>query len=128
MRFHCVWIEWHFTRVPRFWIRMWVARGPCSPARHAPDSEFLNTPQRLNRGHLRFALDRPYIPGMDREFWQPKLIEAEAELDAARMRTTANAAAAKLLRAKAELKRLEIEQGRIEAAFYPWPDVGVAST
>ena len=47
---------------------------------------------------------------MDRSYWQRKLQEAEAELDAARMRTQVNEAAKKLQRAKAELNRLEIGQ------------------
>ena len=44
---------------------------------------------------------------MDREYWLRKLREAEAELEAARKRSEVNAAAAKLQRAKAELKVLE---------------------
>jgi hypothetical protein len=61
----------------------------------------------LSRGRLRFARGRSYIPGMqDLEYWTRKLREAEAELEAARERSDVNAAAAKLQRAKAELKAL----------------------
>ena len=49
----------------------------------------------------------PTFAGMDRSYWQRKLQEAEAELDAARTRTEVNAAAKKLQRAKAELRALE---------------------
>jgi hypothetical protein len=50
---------------------------------------------------------------MDLKFWQKALREAERELDAATMRTALDAAAKELMRAKAELKRLEqIELGR----------------
>jgi hypothetical protein len=50
----------------------------------------------------------PNIPGMSEiERWRAKLREAEAELEAATTRTEVNAAAAKLQRAKAELKALE---------------------
>jgi hypothetical protein len=45
----------------------------------------------------------------DRQYWQKQLREAEAELDAARTRSALDAAAKKLQRAKAELKRLEAE-------------------
>jgi hypothetical protein len=41
------------------------------------------------------------------DYWRKKLAEAEAELEAARKRSDVNAAAAKLQRAKAELKALE---------------------
>jgi hypothetical protein len=41
-----------------------------------------------------------------REYWTKELREAEAELEAAKKRIEVNAAAAKLQRAKAELKRL----------------------
>lgn len=61
----------------------------------------------MNRGGLRFACAPPYIPAMDREYWLRKLREAKAELEAARKRSEVNAAAAKLQRAKAELKVLE---------------------
>jgi hypothetical protein len=44
---------------------------------------------------------------MDHKFWKKALREAERELDAAPTRTALNAAAKKLMRAKAELKRLE---------------------
>ena len=46
---------------------------------------------------------------MDLKFWQKALREAERELDAAATRTTMDAAAKKLMRAKAELKRLQTE-------------------
>jgi hypothetical protein len=45
----------------------------------------------------------------DREYWTRQLREAEAELEAATRRSDVNAAAAKLQRAKAALKRLEAE-------------------
>jgi hypothetical protein len=65
---------------------------------------------RLNRGRLRFAQARAYMPAMDdQEYWQKQLREAEAELAAARKRAELSAAAARLQRAKAELKRLEVE-------------------
>jgi hypothetical protein len=41
--------------------------------------------------------------------WQSVLREAEPELEAAPRRTTVNTAAQKLMRAKAELKRLQAE-------------------
>jgi hypothetical protein len=67
--------------------------------------------RRLNRGHLRFARAGMYNAAMDEvQFWTRKLREAEAELDEAKTRTALDAAAAKLQRAKAELKRLEAEQ------------------
>jgi hypothetical protein len=65
----------------------------------------------LSRRHLRFAPARAYIAAMDRKFWKKALREAERELDAATSRTTLNVAAKKLMRAKAELKRLEITSG-----------------
>jgi hypothetical protein len=43
----------------------------------------------------------------DRDYWTKMLKTAESELDAARTRTALSAAAKKLMRAKAELKRLE---------------------
>jgi hypothetical protein len=43
----------------------------------------------------------------DYSYWQTAVREAEAELDAARTRSEIAAAARKLERAKAELKRLE---------------------
>jgi hypothetical protein len=46
------------------------------------------------------------------QFWTRKLREAEAELDAARTRSAVNDVAAKLQRAKAQLKRLEAEQAK----------------
>jgi hypothetical protein len=45
----------------------------------------------------------------DREYWTKQLREAEAELEAATRRSDVNAAAKRLQRAKAELKRLEAE-------------------
>jgi hypothetical protein len=44
---------------------------------------------------------------MDLKFWKKALREAERELDAATTRTALDAAAKKLMRAKAELKWLE---------------------
>jgi hypothetical protein len=44
-----------------------------------------------------------------REYWTRQLREAEAELEAATRRSDVNAAAARLQRARAELKRLEAE-------------------
>ena len=52
---------------------------------------------------------RAYIAAMDLKFWQKVLREAERELDAATTRTALDAAAKKLMRAKAELKRLQAE-------------------
>ena len=46
---------------------------------------------------------------MDLKFWQKALCEAERELDAATTRTALDTAAKKLMRAKAELKRLHAE-------------------
>jgi hypothetical protein len=46
---------------------------------------------------------------MDRSYWQQKLQEAEAELDAARTRTQVNETAKKLQYVKAALKRLDAE-------------------
>jgi hypothetical protein len=49
----------------------------------------------------------------DRAYWTKQLREAEAELAAAKRRYELNAAAKKLQRAKAELKRLEmLDQAR----------------
>jgi hypothetical protein len=65
----------------------------------------------LNRSRLRFALGHSYIPGMTtREYWTKRLREAEQELDAATRPSDVNAAAARLMVAKTELKRLEISQ------------------
>jgi hypothetical protein len=64
---------------------------------------------RLNRDGLRFAPTRAYMLGMDRIYWQRKLQEAEAELDAATRRSDVDAAARKLQYAKARLKALEAE-------------------
>jgi hypothetical protein len=50
------------------------------------------------------------VRARDRDYWQKKLREAEAELEAARKRTEVDAAAARLQRAKAALKRLEAEE------------------
>jgi hypothetical protein len=63
----------------------------------------------LNRRHLRIASVRAYIAAMDLKFWQKALREAERELDAATTRTALDAAAKKLMRAKAELKRAQAE-------------------
>jgi len=63
----------------------------------------------LSRRHLRFASARAYIAAMDLKLWKKALREAERELDAAATRTTMDAAAKKLMRAKAELKRLQTE-------------------
>jgi hypothetical protein len=49
-------------------------------------------------------------PTMDRKYWQKQLREAELELEAATRRTDVNAAAARLMLAKRELKRLEMIQ------------------
>ena len=46
---------------------------------------------------------------MDLRFWKKALREAERELEAATTRMALNAAAKKLMRAKAELKRLQAE-------------------
>jgi hypothetical protein len=46
---------------------------------------------------------------MDLKFWKKALREAERDLDAATRRTALAAAAKKLMRAKAELKRLQAE-------------------
>jgi hypothetical protein len=46
----------------------------------------------------------------DLTYWTEKLRQAEQELDAARTRTKVNEAASKLQRAKAEVKRLEIDR------------------
>jgi hypothetical protein len=48
---------------------------------------------------------RPWIS----RFWQKPLREAERELDAATTRTALDAAAKKLMRAKAGLNRLQVE-------------------
>ena len=63
----------------------------------------------MSRRHLRFASARTYIAATDLKFWQKALREAERELDAATTRTALDAAAKKLMRAKAELKRLQAE-------------------
>jgi hypothetical protein len=44
---------------------------------------------------------------MNQKFWQKALKEAERELDATTTRSALSAAAKRLMRAKAELKRLE---------------------
>jgi hypothetical protein len=67
----------------------------------------------LNRRHLRFASVRAHIAAMDLKFWQKALREAERELDAATTRTALDAAARKLMRAKAELKRLQAESSAL---------------
>jgi hypothetical protein len=63
--------------------------------------------QQLSQRHLRFASAGAYIAAMDLKFWQKALHEAERELNAATTRTTLDAATKKLMRAKAELKRLK---------------------
>jgi hypothetical protein len=50
-----------------------------------------------------------YIAAMDLKFWKKVLREAERELDAATTRTALDAVAKKLMRAKAEVKRLQAE-------------------
>ena len=50
-----------------------------------------------------------YMLGIDVKFWRKALRNAEQELDAATTRTALDAAAKKLMRAKAELKRLQAE-------------------
>jgi hypothetical protein len=66
---------------------------------------------RLNRGRLRFARAYSYIADMLRNPTIKLLTEAvraaERELEAARKRSELDAAARRLQRAKAELKRLE---------------------
>ena len=47
-----------------------------------------------------------YLLGVDRDYWIKKLREAEAELEAARGKVATDAAARKLMRARAELKAL----------------------
>jgi hypothetical protein len=54
-------------------------------------------------------LVQAYIAAMDVKCWQEALREAQRELDAATTRTALDAAAKKLMRAKAELKRLQAE-------------------
>ena len=72
---------------------------------------------RLNRPGLQFARAPAYIGGMDDlTYWTEKLRQAERSFDAARKRTEVNAAASKLQRAKAALKRLESRAGQPEAA------------
>ena len=51
---------------------------------------------------------RPHC-GHGSQFWKKALREAERELDAATTRTALDAAAKKLMRAKAGLKRLQVE-------------------
>jgi hypothetical protein len=51
------------------------------------------------------------MPAMDRHYWTKELRAAEAELDAATTRTALDTAVKKLMRAKAELKRLEVTSG-----------------
>ena len=51
---------------------------------------------------------RAYIAAVDLKFWQKALPEAECELDAATTRTALDSAK-KFMRAKAELKRLQVE-------------------
>ena len=59
-----------------------------------------------NRGHLRFARARPYIPGMDDiQYWTKVLKDAERALDAATTRSALNAAAKRLMLAQAARSR-----------------------
>jgi beta-glucosidase-like glycosyl hydrolase len=51
------------------------------------------------------------MAAMDRTYWTKKLREAERELAAAKKRSDVNAAAQRLMRAKAELKALEENSG-----------------
>jgi hypothetical protein len=53
-----------------------------------------------------------YKLGMDFKFWTKELREAERELDAATTRSALDAAAKKLQRATAELKRLEADSAK----------------
>ena len=66
-------------------------------------------PWGLSRRHLRFASVRAYIAAMDLRYWQKALRAAERELDAATTRTALDAAAKKFMRAKATLKRLNVD-------------------
>jgi hypothetical protein len=50
---------------------------------------------------------RGTFPSMDRDYWTKALREAERELEDATTRSAVNAAAKKLMQAKAELKALE---------------------
>jgi hypothetical protein len=63
----------------------------------------------LNRGRLGFARAHAYIGRMDAKFWKTALLAAEAELEAATRRSDVDAAARKLMRAKAALKQLDAE-------------------
>jgi hypothetical protein len=58
---------------------------------------------------------------MDHKFWKKALREAQRELDAAITRTALDAAAKKLMRAKAELKRLQAEAPSRVARSIPRP-------
>ena len=63
---------------------------------------------RLNQRRLRFAPARAYMPSMqDRDYWTKALEHAERDLQAASKLTDVNAAAQRLMRAKAGLKALE---------------------
>jgi len=70
----------------------------------------------LSWRHLWFASVHAYIAAMDLKFWQKALREAERELDAATTRTTLDAAAKKLMRTKAESKRLKSTSGTSSAS------------
>jgi beta-glucosidase-like glycosyl hydrolase len=63
----------------------------------------------LNGGIFGSRQDRAYVAGMDLKLWQKALRDAERELEAATTRMTLDAAAKRLMRAKAELKRLQAE-------------------
>jgi hypothetical protein len=60
-------------------------------------------------------------------YWQSILREAERELEAATGRTTLNAAAQKLMRAKSELQRMQAEASRLTLrGLARTPTAGVA--
>ena len=75
----------------------------------APSTPAIHTSYWLDRRHLQFASARAYIAAIDLKFWQKALREAEHELEPATTRTALDAAAKKLMRVKAELKRLQAE-------------------
>lgn len=86
--------------------------------RGGPPSGRSSRPIRLGIGHLAdlaqartwsYPRRRAKKMKIDLGYWQSVLREAERELQAATTRTTLNAAAKKLMRAKAELKRLQVE-------------------
>jgi hypothetical protein len=61
---------------------------------------------------------------MDRKFWKKALREADRKLDSATTRATVNAAAKKLMRAKAELSGYRPKLGPSVARSNP-PPVGI---